>query len=259
MKDEKIAAKEDNPHIPWVGQHYRYPELTGARRLEGGRRLNGAPSASDGFDGPRISVVTVVYNHVSTIERAIRSVVEQEYKNIEHIIVDGGSDDGTLDVLTKYQDQLEYFISEPDAGVYHAMNKGISLATGDYVCILNADDFYDAAYFESGIAAAQTCPTDIVCGSIEMLGKQISPREINSGIFLGHLNFFHGTFLVSRDCYNAIGPYRESFKIVSDTFWVQEAFAQKKLFTVCGQAIVHFSDGGLSSGNTFEHRELLIS
>lgn len=259
MTVEKVVGKEKQSCAPWVGQHHRYPDLTGARRAEGGRRVKEAPLALTGYDGPRISIVTVVYNRVNTIERAIRSILEQKYQNIEHIIVDGGSDDGTLDILAKYQEQIEYFISEPDGGVYDAMNKGISLAAGDYICLLNADDYYDATYFASAVATAKTQKADIICGAIEMNSKRIMPKEMNAGIYLGHLDFFHGTFLVSNDCYNSVGPYREDFKIVSDTYWVQQAFLQKKRFALCKQAIVYFSDGGLSSGNTPERRELLIT
>lgn len=88
----------------------------------------------------KISIITVSYNAAKTIEQTIRSVVNQTYKNIEYIIIDGGSTDGTVDIIKKYEDKIAYWVSEPDKGIYDAMNKGIMLATGDYVYFLGADD-----------------------------------------------------------------------------------------------------------------------
>ena len=90
----------------------------------------------------KISVVTVSYNAVSTIEDTIKSVVNQTYDNIEYIIIDGGSTDGTVDIIKKYSDKISYWISEPDKGIYDAMNKGILAATGCYVCFIGADDTF---------------------------------------------------------------------------------------------------------------------
>lgn len=88
----------------------------------------------------KISIITVSYNAAATIEQAISSVVNQTYKNIEYIIIDGGSTDGTVDIIRKYEDRIAYWVSEPDKGIYDAMNKGIDAATGDYVYFLGADD-----------------------------------------------------------------------------------------------------------------------
>ena len=90
----------------------------------------------------KISIITVVRNNVETIKDAIESVLHQTYENIEYIIVDGDSTDGTVEIVKSYGDKVNKFISEADGGLYEAMNKGISLATGDVVGILNSDDFY---------------------------------------------------------------------------------------------------------------------
>lgn len=88
----------------------------------------------------KISIVTVSYNAADTIEQTISSVVNQTYENIEYIIIDGGSTDGTVDIIRKYEDRIAYWVSKPDNGVYDAMNKGIDVATGDYIYFLGADD-----------------------------------------------------------------------------------------------------------------------
>ncbi|MFC2950932.1 glycosyltransferase [Marinicaulis aureus] len=244
----------------WVGAHQRYPDTTGKRRAEGGARMNAGAARKQETSSPRVSIVTVVYNRAETIERSIKSVLDQRYQNIEYIIIDGGSSDGTIDVIQKYRERIDYFISEPDNGVYSAMNKGISLAAGDYICLLNADDYYDENFVSSLIeCAARTDNPDIVCGAIRMNDALISPGEMSDGVYFGHLNFFHGTFLVKKECYDEVGPYNEDYRIVSDVLWVQNAYAAGMSFAKCKDAIVHFSDGGLSSGNTPERRELLIS
>src|ERR1700756_1139663 len=91
-------------------------------------------------DQPRISVITVAFNAKEKIEPTIQSVLEQHYDNMEYVIIDGGSTDGTVDIIKKYQDKIAYWISEPDKGVYDAMNKGIDAATGDWLYFLGAGD-----------------------------------------------------------------------------------------------------------------------
>ena len=92
------------------------------------------------IDSPLISIITVVYNGEALLEKTIKSVINQTYKNIEYIIIDGGSTDGTVDIIKKYKDQIFYWVSEPDKGLYDAMNKGIEIATGDFINFMNADD-----------------------------------------------------------------------------------------------------------------------
>ncbi len=89
---------------------------------------------------PKVSVITVVYNAVDLLERTIVNILEQTYPHIEYIIIDGGSSDGSTDIIKKYADQIDYWVSEPDNGLYDAMNKGIKAATGDWVWFINAGD-----------------------------------------------------------------------------------------------------------------------
>lgn len=94
------------------------------------------------MDKIKITVITVVYNGAAILENTILNVIEQSYDAIEYIIIDGGSTDGTVDIIRKYEDKISCFISEPDKGIYDAMNKGILLATGEYVNFLNVGDFF---------------------------------------------------------------------------------------------------------------------
>ena len=107
----------------------------------GGLRSSGITKKSTD-EKPLISVVTVVYNGEATLEQTILSVVSQTYENVEYIIVDGGSKDGTIDIIKKYECKIDYWQSEPDRGIYDAMNKGIGLAIGEWIYIIGADDFF---------------------------------------------------------------------------------------------------------------------
>ena len=114
----------------------------------GGLRTKGITKSSRPGE-PLISVVTVVYDGAATLGQTIRSVLGQTYGNVEYVIIDGGSIDGTLDVIRSYEDRIDYWQSEPDGGIYDAMNKGIALATGEYVYVLGCDDFLvDEGIFE---------------------------------------------------------------------------------------------------------------
>lgn len=102
----------------------------------------------------KVSIITVCYNSAETIEKTIQSVISQSYQDIEYIIIDGGSYDGTLDILTKYRSKLSKVVSESDDGIYDAMNKGIALATGDIIGILNSDDCYSNSDVIESIVSA---------------------------------------------------------------------------------------------------------
>ena len=101
---------------------------------------------------PKISIITVVKNNQKLIERNILSLLNQKYKNYEHIIIDGGSTDGSKDIIQNYSQKISHFVSEPDDGIYDAMNKGLDLASGDIVGILNSDDYF----YENALQTVKT-------------------------------------------------------------------------------------------------------
>ena len=109
---------------------------------QGGKRIKEGVPTQAAKDRPVITVITVVYNGEEYLEETIKSVIEQTYDNIEYLIIDGGSVDGTLEIIKRYEDKIDYWISEPDQGVYDALNKGIKLSTGQIIAALHADDLY---------------------------------------------------------------------------------------------------------------------
>ena len=149
---------------------------------------------------PKITIITVCYNAISTIEDPIKSVLSQTYENLEYIIIDGGSIDGTIDIIKKYEKQISYWQSEPDKGVYDAMNKGIKLSTGEWINFMNAgDSFYNTEVLQSLNLYFSDSQTDIIYGDtcIEINNKnkyRVIPENISN--IEHHLPFCHQSCFV---------------------------------------------------------------
>ncbi len=120
---------------------------------------------------PKVSIITVVYNGIAHLEQTIQSVLNQTYDNVEYIIIDGGSTDGTVELIKKYEESIAYWVSESDGGIYDAMNKGISNATGEIVGLINADDWYETGTIEKVVETFQNSEVDVVHGSMEIISK----------------------------------------------------------------------------------------
>jgi len=171
----------------------------------------------------KISVITVSYNAAGTIRRCIGSVISQDYPCIEYIIIDGGSTDGTLDVIEAYKGNITTIVSEPDNGIYDAMNKGISLATGDIIGMLNADDFYAGENILSQIASVFTqTGTDALYGDLDYIdhsGNII--RKWRSGQYKpGRFNYGwmppHPTFYCKKKLYDVLNTYSLKYGTAAD-------------------------------------------
>jgi glycosyltransferase involved in cell wall biosynthesis len=121
---------------------------------------------------PKISIITPSFNQVEFLERTIRSVIDQDYPNIEYIVIDGGSTDGSVDLIKKYEHRLAYWVSEMDRGQAHAINKGLERATGDWVAWQNSDDTYYPGAFSQLIKAAQdNCNAKLIIGNMNLIDR----------------------------------------------------------------------------------------
>lgn len=199
------------------------PIQTGAR-MEGGKRIRKTSgSASPGV--PLISVITVVFNAASTIEDTIRSVLAQTYGNVEYLVIDGGSTDGTLEIVKKHDADIDYWVSERDTGIYDAMNKGIRLANGDYVGLLNADDmFANSDVLDNIVQVFKSSDVDAVFSCLDIVDSR-HPEKILRKYRVSRLSLSllrlgimppHPTFYCKKSCYLRAGLYDTDYRIASD-------------------------------------------
>lgn len=184
----------------------------------------------------KISVITVCYNAEKTIKETLDSVRGQTYSEIEHVLVDGGSTDGTLAIIDSYQDSSVKLISEPDEGIYDAMNKGIGLATGEIIGILNADDVYDNKHIIEKIAMVFEDPTIDACYGDLVYVKTLDLSKIvrfwSAGSY--YVGAFprgwcppHPTFFVRKGLYEEHGRFDLNFGLAAD-FELMLRFIEKK-------------------------------
>lgn len=168
---------------------------------------------------PRVSVVTVCYNSARTIRRTVASVLAQQYPALEYVVVDGGSTDGTLDILEEYRPQLSKVVSEPDEGIYDAMNKGLRLASGEWIHILNSDDYYAA----DDVLRAAIPRLDPGRTNYFQMWREYADgrRDLQDWTYRRWRLFVsaflpHPALIVSRSQYETIGLYDTSYRIAAD-------------------------------------------
>ena len=197
--------------------------------LSGGSRTKGTRKTTTTAK-PLVSVVTVVYNGKDFLEQAILSVLGQTYDNVEYIIVDGGSTDGTLDIIRKYEDRIDSWVSEPDRGISDAMNKGIRLATGDLIAHLHADDYYSnpsvlssvcSEYLRHPNALWLTGGIEIVDGNGKIL-QEIPVRKYSYRKLIRGNYILHPATFVTRRAFEKAGHFNEEYRYAMDyDLWIR--------------------------------------
>lgn len=215
---------------------------------EGGLRTQGNFKASS-KNKPLVTIITVVFNGASYLEDTIKSVMNQTYDNVEYIIIDGGSTDGTLGIIKKYENQIDYWVSEADSGIYNAWNKGLTLVSGDIIGFLNADDYYDLRTIESIVPFFIDNRYQITYGNTQFLRNELcigfnnslfNPEKIYNGF-----GFMHTTVFTSINIYKKIGLFNESFRIAGDTDWLIRAYKEDVTFKKLDN-LTYMRDGGIS-------------
>ena len=199
-----------------------------------------------------VSVLTPCYNSVKTIEKTLECIEKQTYKNIEYIIVDGGSTDGTLELIEKHRDKLPKqftLISEKDNGIYDAMNKGIGLAKGTLIGIVNSDDWYEENTVEQVVKYYQGNSCEVVYG---MQRTYLNGKE--KATFIYHHDFLqeqmitHPTCFVTKDTYKELGVFDLKYRSAADYDLMLRFYESKKvIFTPVYQVLSNFQLGGMSS------------
>lgn len=202
----------------------------------------------------KISIITVCYNAEATIGKTIQSVVEQTHPEIEYILVDGQSNDKTMDIINSYQNKISRIISEPDKGIYDAMNKGIKAATGEYLLFLNADDYLISETIIKNICdlLVDDRRTDIFFGNVIIYDRTTGkgglwePRKL-SNTLLYRSTIPHPATFFNQRVFKTIGMYNTENTIVSDYELIVKAFKQGCRFRYEKCLISVFNNGGIST------------
>jgi glycosyltransferase involved in cell wall biosynthesis len=200
---------------------------------------------------PKLSIITIVYNNAADIERTLLSVLNQTYANIEYIVIDGASTDGTLDIIQKHQEGISQLISEKDKGIYDAMNKGLKMATGDYVLFMNSGDELFAKDTVQQVFATQP-DADIYYGETEIINNQgqsmgqrrhkapetFTWRSFNLGMSISHQAIYIKRSLAE--------PYDETYQLSADIDWIIRAAKKAKSIVNMHQYVAKYLYGGMS-------------
>jgi glycosyltransferase involved in cell wall biosynthesis len=204
---------------------------------------------------PKISIITVVYNSEKLIERTIKSVINQSYTNIEYVIIDGKSNDKTLEIIRQYENKIALIISEPDKGLYDAMNKGLAKATGDFVCFLNSgDEIYSSTILNEAFGMLKNVP-DIVYGEttiIDLNGNELGLRRLKAPEQLTWKSFKDGMLVCHQSIYVKrllAEPYNLKYKISADYEWVLKALKKANTIHNTHLILTRFLDGGINKKN----------
>lgn len=230
----------------------------------------------------KISVITVVFNGVNTLEDTIVSVNSQSHPNVEHIIIDGYSTDGTQDIIDRHKEKFSQVLIEPDIGIYDAMNKGLAMGTGEVVGFLNADDFFENETVLAqisdilGNSSIQACYANIVYVDPKNLNKVIrywNSSDYEDGLFEKGWMPAHPTFYARRDIYENFGYFNLNYHFQSDyeltarfmavekikTKYIPEVWVRMRLGGATNRSIVNILKGNLESYNACKKLGLKMS
>ena len=202
---------------------------------------------------PKISIITVSFNAQAFIERTIRSVIEQNYSNIEYLVIDGNSKDGTVDIIKSYQDRIDFWLSEPDKSHFDAMNKGIKRASGDYILILNAGDRLESPETLTN-AMKGTNNEDFIYSRAEYINekgerwpwhkKTPTPDKLSNRSFINGMVICHHCMIVKR----SITPLfmLEPWKVSNDIDWAIRVMENVKNVHFWDNVFCLYLEGGIS-------------
>ncbi|MDB5131636.1 MAG: PGL/p-HBAD biosynthesis glycosyltransferase [Mucilaginibacter sp.] len=209
---------------------------------------------------PTLSVITVVFNNARDIERTLLSVINQTYPAIEYIVIDGQSTDGTLEIIQHHKDRVAKLVSEKDNGIYDAMNKGLAIATGDYVIFMNsADEFYANNTVEQVFAT--THDADIYYGETEMIneaGEILGQRRHKAPEYFNWRSFNYGMNVSHQAIYirkSITEPFDRRYQLSADIDWIIRAAKKAKKIVNVNQYVARYQVGGMSKA---KHRQSLF-
>jgi len=198
----------------------------------------------------KISVITVCLNSCETIEKTIESVIGQSYHEKEYIIIDGGSTDGTVDIIKKYENDIAYWHSFKDDGIYDAMNQGIDEASGDIICFLNSNDWYEDEVFEKIIASFEEENCDVVSGRVAwIIENQVmgySAKEVTKKDIYEKMIYQHPAMFVKSKLFEQYGKFDLTYKMAADYEWILRVYSEGANIKTIDRIITNFRRGGIS-------------
>jgi len=229
--------------------------ITSISKLDGGLRKKGYFKKS--YDKkPLITVVTVVYNGEKDLEQTIQSVIGQSYDNVEYIIVDGGSSDKTVDIIKQYEDQIDYWVSEKDSGIYDAMNKGIMLSTGKYIIFMNADDWFEDGAIELVANSSLDSDPDYIFGDLNRIFED-GTMEVHRGDLSTYKKYTpigHQALFVKNKILKEM-PFDLKYRIMADYDSMIKLINNKFSYIYIDKSLASFRLGGVSSIDNHKDRE----
>ena len=208
---------------------------------------------------PRITVITITYNSAATLEETIRSVTMQDYPALEYVIIDGGSTDGTLDIVQKYKDQIQVVVSEPDKGISDAFNKGVSRATGEIIGIINSDDILLPGALQE-VAAAYDPQVDVYSGLILFWNEETNETfpsypDVKFDTLKLQYNVAHPARFIRKDAYQRFGLYRVDLRYMMDIELLCRFYQQGAKFKLVEKPLAKFRIGGTTNDPIYKQKE----
>ena len=218
------------------------------KKAEGGLRTKGLYKKNSS-DKPLISVITVVFNGEKHIEQTIQSVINQTYDNVEYIVVDGGSKDGTIDIVKKYEQEIDYWVSEPDKGIVDAMNKGIRLCTGEYIGMIHADDWYNLNAIDDIVNSNNVLQYGVICGQLQYWNNGNIYRLYISqpSLLKNKMHVSHITCFIKRQKYLEYGSYKMEYKNAMDYELLLRFYINQVHFNSLSVVLANMRYGGISN------------
>lgn len=203
---------------------------------------------------PTFSIITISLNSIKTIEKTILSVIDQTFRDYEYIIIDGGSTDGTLDIIKKYQDKISYWVSEKDNGIGNAFNKGILASQGKIIGIINSDDYYEENALEIIDDLDKKYNADFYIGALKYFEKNNNKNYIT--IYpdnkYNRKNYYltprlnHPASFFKKELYQEVGLYKENYKYIMDREFFKRVSSKNKRGAFTDKVLTNMSSGGIS-------------
>jgi len=197
---------------------------------------------------PKVTIVTVTFNAEDFLEETILSIVNQTYQNIEYIIIDGASTDGTIDIIKKYEDNIDYWISEPDDGIYFAMNKAIEKASGEWINFMNAGDTFFSLDTVSNVMTQKQDNAELIYGNFlikehNRIKKAWEPSQWDLHMPFCHQTLFTKTSIMKEELFDT------SFRLAADHNFIFKMYKKNKKFNYIDSTIAIFTLGGFAESN----------